>query len=453
MASDASRRRLAQGARLGVAWAGAAIAAALLAAAAAESASGEESPAEPKVLVMIRMDPAHFRPDVDYGHGYSGRAALAARQRAARAIALEHRLRILSHWPMPAIGVECFVMQLPPGASLNTTLVALESDERAAWAQPMQTFSSRAYRDPLYELQPTASAWQLHELHRIATGRGVRIAQIDSGVEAEHPDLLGQVRWTQDTAESGRYVAEQHGTAVAGIIAARPDNGVGIVGVAPGAQLLALRACREHTPGTAICDTLALAKALQLALDRRARIVNLSIDGPPDRLLGALIDAALERSMIIVAAAGGTADDGGFPASHAGVLAVTDTAAPLQRTAFAAPGADVPTTLPGARWGLVSGASFAAAAVSGFTALLIEVKPEAGAAQIDALLRRPKVASNSPPAPHAVNACRSLSLAAGRCACDCADAAAAGKIGPPNLPLSEAANVRHNDRTMMSPLR
>jgi subtilisin family serine protease len=418
----------------------------LLGGAAAAPPEAAATGPEARILVMVRMEPMHFRPDVDYGDGYAGRAALAARQRTARAIARAHGLQLLSHWPMPAIGVECYEMQLPPGASLQDALAAIARDDRAAWAQPMHVFSSRAYSDPLYGLQPTASTWQLHRLHGLATGRGVLIAQVDSGVEVEHPDLRGQFHAVQNSVAQSAYAAEQHGTAIAGIIVARAGNGMGIVGVAPAARLLVLRGCREGTAGTAVCDTLALAKALQAALDRQARIVNLSVGGPPDRLLGALLDAALARGMIVVAAASADGRDGGFPASHTGVIAVTDTAAPMLRAALAAAGTDVPTTLPGARWGLVSGSSFAAAAVSGVAALLLELQPGADAQQIDALLgiRPQSVAAGGSGAPQVVDACRSVARAAARCACDCAEAAASTAMNPSGLPASELVGTPSN---------
>ena len=63
------------------------------------------------------------------------------------------------------------------------------------------------------------------------------------------------------------YAAERHGTAVAGILVARADNGIGMVGIAPAARLLVLRGCRESASGATVCDTLALARALQPALD------------------------------------------------------------------------------------------------------------------------------------------------------------------------------------------
>jgi subtilisin family serine protease len=388
------------------------------------------APAESQILVMIPMAPAHFRPDIDYSDGYAARSGHAARRRAANDIARTHRLQLLSHWPMPAIGVECYVMQVPPDMTVAAAVDGVSRDTRAAWAQPLQTFRGQTYNDPLYDQQPTASAWQLRALHAAATGRGVLVAQIDSGVEVEHPDLRGQIQLVHNAVAHSRYAAEQHGTAVAGIIAARANNGIGTVGVAPEARLLALRGCWERAPAAAQCDTLSLAKALQFALDRSARIVNLSVSGPPDRLLRELLNAAVERGVIVVAAATADAADGGFPASHRGVVSVApmepgSAAAPPSVTPIeamlSAPGRDIPATLPGARWGMVSGASFAAAEVSGVVALLLELIPNARAAQIDALLRRiPELnVSDAIREPTPVDACRSVSAAAGRCLCDC----------------------------------
>ncbi len=83
-------------------------------------------------------------------------------------------------------------------------------------------------------------------MHKIATGRGIRVAVIDSGIQANHPDLAGQVIVNRNFVAGQAEVAEDHGTGVAGIIAAKADNGVGIAGVAPDARLLGLRACWQQ---------------------------------------------------------------------------------------------------------------------------------------------------------------------------------------------------------------
>ena len=137
----------------------------------------------------------------------------------------------------------------------------------------MALFSARgamaSHNDPLYAAEPAAAQWHLADLHRIATGRGVKIAVIDSGIEVGHPDLAGQILLSRNFVAGQSALAEQHGTGVAGIIAAKADNGIGIAGVAPGARLLALRACWQ-TPGGTVCDTLSLAKA-HLLCSRSAR--------------------------------------------------------------------------------------------------------------------------------------------------------------------------------------
>jgi subtilisin family serine protease len=176
------------------------------------------------------------------------------------------------------------------------------------------------------------------------------------------------------------YAAEAHGTGVAGVIAAAENNRLGIAGVAPDARLLALRACWDGGAQGTICDSLSLAKALHFAVDRDAQVINLSLAGPQDRLLGRLIDVAIADGATVVAAADPDLPKGGFPASHPGVMAV---GAGGEGAALTAPGHDVPTTLPGGRWSLVNGSSYAAAHVSGLMALIRQREPRArGAAAL-----------------------------------------------------------------------
>jgi subtilisin family serine protease len=100
-------------------------------------------------------------------------------------------------------------------------------------------------------------------VRKAATGRKVTVAVVDSGIESNHPDLAGQVAVEENFVDGQKYVAELHGTAVAGVIAARAGNGVGIEGVAPDARLLALRACWQAGSATR-CNSFTLAKAINL---------------------------------------------------------------------------------------------------------------------------------------------------------------------------------------------
>ncbi|MFL6721101.1 MAG: S8 family peptidase [Sphingomonas sp.] len=333
-------------------------------------------PPEREILVMLRQAPDHFRPGGGYSGSYGDQLGENARKRIARQIAHRHGLSLTDNWPMPMIGVDCFVMIVPDGQSTAAAADVVSRDGDVAWAQPMGVFAAQgttgAPNDPLFAAEPAARQWHLADLHHIATGRGVKIAVIDSGIEANHPDLAGQIALNRNFVSGQQLADEQHGTGVAGIIAAKADNGIGIAGVAPGARILGLRACWQAQAGT-VCDSLSLAKAIYFAIEQHADVLNLSLAGPGDRLVGELLRVALAKGSAIVTAFDQRLAGGGFPASLPGVLAVSDTmVAPERGQAYIAPGRDVPTTQPGGRWFLVNGSSFSAAHVSGLVALMRE---------------------------------------------------------------------------------
>jgi len=333
---------------------------------------------ERDILVMLRMPAPHYRPNANYAGRYDDRAAEAARHRVAAQIARENGLELIEGWPMPLIGVDCFVMRVGDGKPVARAIEQVSRNRMVAWAQPLHSYDTLASGpagDPLFAAQPAASQWHLADLHKIATGKGVTVAIIDSKIEVGHPDLSGQFIADRDFVTQASRPPELHGTAVAGVIGAKPRNGIGIVGVAPGAKLLALRACTEdkRRPGVTAssCNSLTLAKAIQFALERRADVINMSLSGPQDRLLAMLIDLALQRSITVVAAFDPRREGGGFPASSQGVVAVAEETLPsVPNRVYRAPGRDIPTTEPGGKWSLVNGSSFAAAHVSGLVALL-----------------------------------------------------------------------------------
>lgn len=249
----------------------------------------------------------------------------------------------------------------------------------------------------------------LHAAHRLATGRGVMIAVIDTGIDIKHPDLEGRVEVARNFVRHGRssFGREIHGTAVAGIIAAG-RNGRGIVGAAPEAKIMALKACWQigKSAHRAVCNSYTLALALDYAISHGAHIVNFSLTGPRDRILTQLIEVGHQQGVLTIAAAEEAQES--FPASLATVLAVVcDSFEGSQsRTleALAAPGVDVLTTMPGGSWDFVSGSSFAAAHVSGVAALLLERLPELEPGRLAAFLRsstNPPDGSARPPSVHA----------------------------------------------------
>ena len=372
---------------------------------------------EQQILVMVRHPPDHYRPNGAYGGGYGDELARSARERLARRIARAHGLTLVDEWPMPMIGLDCFVMAVPAGRTPVAAAAELARDARVEWAQPNTLYEAQggtaAHNDPLFPAQPVARQWRLAELHELATGRGVKIAVIDSGIEASHRDLAGQLAVNRNFIAGRAPAFEQHGTGVAGIIGAKAGNRIGIAGVAPGARLLGLRACWQASGSPAVrtvCDSFSLVKALYFAAEQKADVINMSLSGPDDRLLSTLMKAVMARGSAIVTAFDARRANGGFPASVPGVIAVSDAVvAPSRGRVYTAPGRDVPTTQPGDRWFLVNGSSYAAAHVSGLLALLRQKRPSAAPSLVSAR------AGGGP-----IDACATLVRAARGCDCGCA---------------------------------
>ena len=368
-----------------------------------------------QLLVMLHMPLPHFRPDSSYSGRYDD-SGHKARRRIAEAIAALHKLKLISNWPMPTLGVDCYLMEsTEPVENVKT---ALTLDKRVEWVQEMSVYHTLAANDPLYSLQPSAKFWHLSEIHQVTTGRNIRIAVIDSGVDDNHPDLTGQVNLKENFIDNNPYVSEAHGTAVAGIIGAKAGNGVGIEGVASNAQLMALRACWELSVLDTQCNSFTLGKALNFAILHKAQVINLSLTGPTDKLLQLLLDAALAQGITVVGAFDTRRKDGGFPASHPGVLAISDEDVKQMRMgAMLAPGRDIPTTVPGGKWGLVNGASFACAHVSGLVALLLELNPAQTSEKIkQKLVVTPPVVGRTE---GTIDACASVAQSVNSCVCSC----------------------------------
>ena len=389
---------------------------------------------ERQVLVLLRLPAPHFRPDASYTGSYDRGAGSDARRKIAERIATQYGLKVIDGWPVAALGVDCFVMEAPGDVAPAQIVEKLSLDPAVESAQQMQLFRVLA-RDPLYPLQPSAKLWHLGDLHKITTGRHVRVAEIDTGVDVNHPDLTGQVAVARNFVDDRHDVAEWHGTAIAGIIAARADDGTGIAWSAPQAKFLALRACwQAAAPGdaAALCSSFTVARALQFALDENAQVINLSLGGPRDRLLERLLDIALSRGITIVGAADPELGNGGFPASHRGVLAVAgDDGHDVAGDILVAPGRDIPTTMAGQKWGFVTGSSFAAAHVTGLVALLREIAPELRPDQLREALAPRVLRGTSDDRRVIVDACEAVRRAAGICACACTVARDIGSWSSP----------------------
>lgn len=336
---------------------------------------------------------------------------------SAAALDLANRfgLRMLAAWDVVSLRTRCVVFAAPPGRTIEPLLGRLQAEPRVEIAQRVQEFRvlSRAHDDPYYHLQRSVHEIRVGKAHAWATGSGVRVALIDTGVDIGHPDLEGRVVQAANFATRGgeTFATDIHGTAVAGVIAATAGNGIGIVGVAPEAELLVLRACWPSGRGArqAVCDSYTLALALDFALEQRPALVNLSLGGPDDPLLRRLLREALRRGIGVVAAASGRVGEE-FPASADGVVAV-GLAGPGESPSPAgvwsgagplvAPGDDVLTTVPGGGYDFLSGSSMAAAHATGVAALLLELEPGLEPERLHELLLTGATAEAGEDNPHA----------------------------------------------------
>lgn len=333
-----------------------------------------------QILVTVPQEHVETHNDFRRPPRYAGGARIDA---LLDALASDYALRRDTGWPVRSLSVYCEVFEARSAVDIEGLLARLRADPRVEGAQPLLHHHTRAatYDDPLFPLQHAFASLRLEAAHALSRGNGVHIAIIDSGIDRDHPDLRGRVSRVRDLSRN--RAPGPHGTAIAGLIAARANNGIGIVGVAPEARLLDLRACWPEQDGDirAVCDSFSLARALDTAIEWRAEVINLSLGGPEDPLVGRLIGAAVARGATVVVAAG----EGGFPASRADVIAVASE--PRNAHELRAPGHGLITTFPGDAFDYVSGDSFAAAQVAGLVALLRARHPRADPAAVRRALR------------------------------------------------------------------
>jgi type VII secretion-associated serine protease mycosin len=253
-------------------------------------------------------------------------------------------------------------------------------------------------------------------LAALATGSGVTVAVIDSGVDDKHAQLSGQVVKGADflfPGGTGRRDCVGHGTEVASIIAARKVDRVGFHGLAPGARILPVRISekQELVDGTATGETVSaadFARSIDWAVDHDAQVINLSVVlYQDDAAVRAAVARAARADVVVVAAAGNQNDKGNprpYPAAYDGVLGVgaivqDGTRLPQSQVGgyvdVVAPGGAVIAAMTGGgQVGELSGTSFATPFVSATAALLRQYYPTLSAPDI---IRRIKATADPAP--------------------------------------------------------
>ncbi|MCA9014638.1 MAG: S8 family serine peptidase [Pseudomonadales bacterium] len=231
--------------------------------------SGEE--AEKIILVLHRGRPGNEMASGSRLTMYRSRSYnpdITWNRRVSRSLAERYGLNYLTDWWMSEIDVNCAVLRVPQDQDTGDVLAALLADPEVVTAQQLSIFSTLGEEpnDPYFELQSSARYFDLTGMHVRSTGRNILIAIVDTGIETKHQDLDGQFHSSRNFVEqvSPGFTEDMHGTAVAGVIAARANNAVGIVGMAPDAKLLGLKACWPVETGklAAVCNSFTLALAI-----------------------------------------------------------------------------------------------------------------------------------------------------------------------------------------------
>lgn len=251
----------------------------------------------------------------------------------------------------------------------------------------------------------------------IATGKGVRVAVIDSGVDATHPQLQGQVEKGADFLhgdDNGRQDCVGHGTAVASLIAAAPSPETGFQGLAPGATIIPVRISEQtEIDGKAVGDRgtpAQFAQAIDWAVDQgHAQVINLSLVMTSSNAeVEAAVGRALQAGVVVVAAAGNHGDDEAgdttpFPAGFPGVIGVGAVAPDGTRASFSqkgdyvdlvAYGQGVTVAARGSGHTTDQGTSFSTPFVAATVALILQRFPQLTPAQV---LQRLQATADPPP--------------------------------------------------------
>jgi serine protease len=319
----------------------------------------------------------------------------------------------------PAIGAQ--VWQVAAGREQEVAR-QLAADPDVEYAEPDRI--ARLYAVP-NDVYYRAYQWNMPKVRApeawdVTTGgASVIVAVIDSGFDIGHPDrpanlLVGcdYVRW-RGSGFGGAcpYVSDDangHGTHVAGIVAARQNNALGVTGVAPGVTVLAIRTA-DASGSSYVSDVSA---AIREATDAGAKVINLSLGGPSStNSQRSAVSYAVSRGVVVVAAMGNDYEEGNptsYPAAYSGVVAVGAGTHDDQRASYSNTGSHISLVAPGGggdssgnplnwiaslyplargEYRLVVGTSQATPHVAGAAGLLFSVNPLLSGVEVANLLR------------------------------------------------------------------
>ncbi|MFA6029699.1 MAG: S8 family peptidase [Elusimicrobiota bacterium] len=262
------------------------------------------------------------------------------------------------------------LLSFEKGLAAFPEVVRIENDRVQNWLKDVPAAPPAAGQKTPWGIERVraAAAWPL------TRGAGVKVAVIDTGIDPTHPDLRVLGGYSSITHDEKFADGHGHGTHVAGTIAAL-DDGKGVVGVAPEVALYGVQVLGADGSGSFAT----VIEGIQWAVEHKMDVANMSLgasEGTP--ALEEAVKAAAEAGLTIVAAAGNSGGEVGYPAVYPEVLAVSaiDSAGKLAyfssrgpQVAFAAPGVSVESCYLGGAYETMDGTSMASPHVAGLAAL------------------------------------------------------------------------------------
>ncbi|MEK3697777.1 S8 family peptidase [Paenibacillus sp. FSL R10-2199] len=248
-------------------------------------------------------------------------------------------------------------------------------------------FSTYQWNLPAIE---TELGWNLSK-----GSKEVVVAVVDTGVQADHPDLQGQLLAGYNAITNGGAPDDDvgHGTHVSGIIGALTNNEEGVAGISWYNKILPVKALDNSGAGT----TYSVAEGIIWAADHGAKVINLSLGNYADsQFLHDAIKYAYDRDVVIVSASGNdNTERPGYPAAYEEVIAVAATNSTGGRASFsnygdyidvAAPGESIASTYPDNQYAALSGTSMASPHVAALAGLVRSLNPELTNKEVTELL-------------------------------------------------------------------
>lgn len=298
----------------------------------------------------------------------------------------------------PSLKMAC--VKVPSTMSVQTAENWFDAQPGVVYAQPNFVYHATFVpNDPDYatkqygpQIVKAPAGWDISQ-----GSASTVIAIVDTGVQADHPDLAGKVVGGFDFVNNDNDPDDDngHGTHCSGIAAANTNNGIGMAGLAPNCKIMGVKVLNAGGGGT----TAWVAAGITYAADNGAKVISLSLGGAgADPALQDAGAYALSKGALPIAAAGNNGvTDKFYPAAYDEFIAVAATTAQDTRAGFsnygadwvdvAAPGDNIWSTLPGSSYGFESGTSMACPLVAGLAGVVRSADPNLTPAQARTLIQ------------------------------------------------------------------